>query len=202
MRDVVIGAFAMPGVLPDASAPHNIWPAPADLAAVDGRKLRSAAVLVPLVDHAGGMTVILTRRCETLPAHAGQISFPGGGMTADDDSAEATALRETEEEIGLPRARVQLIGRLNAHDTGTGYRVMPVVAVVESPVAFAPDPSEVAEVFEVPVAHLLDDANHRFERRIARGVEREFRIIGWRDYFIWGLTARVLGELVDRLRAR
>lgn len=203
MRDAVIGAFCMPGVLPDASAPHNVWPAPDGLAAPGGgRVLRSAAVLVPLVDHPGGMTVILTRRCDSLPAHAGQIAFPGGGRMPQDDSAEATALRETEEEIGLPRTQIQLIGRLNAHDTGTGYRVMPVVGLVDSPLALAPDPAEVAEVFEVPVAHLLDPASHRFERRVTRGEERDYRIIGWRDYFIWGLTARVLGELVERLRGR
>ena len=200
MRDLVIGVFERPHAAPDPAHPRNIWPAPADVVGIGGGALRSAAVLVPLVDHPDGMTVILTQRTESLPAHAGQIAFPGGRKEPHDETAEATALRETEEEIGLARGRIRMVGRLNAHDTGTGFRVMPVVGLVESPLALTPDPSEVAAVFELPVAHLLDPANHRFETRLQRGVERTFRIIAYRDRFIWGLTARILGELADRLR--
>lgn len=199
MREVVIDAFDGPGAVPDATAPGNLWPPPPD-ARFNGKALRGAAVLVPLVDHPRGMTVILTQRTESLPSHAGQIALPGGRRTPDEDTPEATALRESAEEIGLAPGRVRLLGRLNAHDTHTGYRVLPVVGLVDSPLDLEPDPSEVAAVFEVPVAHMLDPANHRLETRLQRGVERQFRIIAYKDYFIWGLTARVLGELVERLR--
>ena len=199
MRDLVIGAFDEADAVPDPAAARNHWPPPAD-AEFNGRQLRGAAVLVPLVDHPGGMTVILTQRTESLPSHAGQIALPGGSRAPDEDTPEATALRESEEEIGLAPSRVRLLGRLNAHDTHSGYRVLPVVGLVDSPLDLVPDPSEVAAVFEVPVAHMLDPSNHRLETRLQRGVERQFRIIAYKDYFIWGLTARVLGELVERLR--
>jgi 8-oxo-dGTP pyrophosphatase MutT (NUDIX family) len=199
MRDRVIGAFNGSGVAPDPAAPRNLWPPPPD-AEFAGRKLRGAAVLVPLVDHPAGMTVILTQRTQSLPSHAGQIALPGGRRADDEATPEATALRESAEEIGLAPSRVRLLGRLNAHDTHTGYRVLPVVGLVDSPVDLVPDPSEVAAVFELPVAHMLDPANHRLETRLQRGVERQFRIIAYKDYFIWGLTARVLGELVERLQ--
>jgi 8-oxo-dGTP pyrophosphatase MutT (NUDIX family) len=198
MRERIVTVFFGPGVPPDPASPRNIWPAPAD--AVDGMVLRSAAVLVPLVDHADGMTVLLTRRTETLTAHAGQISFPGGRVEAHDSTPEDTALRETEEEIGIERARVELIGRLNAHDTGTGYRVVPVVGLLRPPLVLVPDPSEVAHIFEVPLDFVLDPANHRFERRVSRGEEREFPTIPYEDHFIWGLTARILSDLAQLLR--
>jgi 8-oxo-dGTP pyrophosphatase MutT (NUDIX family) len=198
MRELVIGAFPGPGVTPDPALPRNVWPAPAPKNGAQA--LRSAAVLVPLVDHPDGMTVILTQRTDHLPAHAGQISFPGGRLALGDATPEDTALRETEEEIGLARGQVKLIGRMNAHDTGTGYRVMPVVGLVASPVTLFPDPAEVAEAFEVPVAHVLDPSNHRFETRLQRGTERQIHIVAYRDYFIWGFTARVLGELARLLR--
>ena len=198
MRKRIVTVFGGPGVSPDPAAPRNIWPVPED--PVDGMTLRSAAVLVPLVDHAHGMTVLLTRRTETLPAHAGQISFPGGRVERRDTTPEDTALRETEEEIGIGRAQVELVGRLNAHDTGTGYRVVPVVGLLRPPLAPVPDPSEVAHIFEVPLDFVLDPANHRFERRVSRGVEREFPTIPCGDYFIWGLTARILAELAQLLR--
>lgn len=197
MRDLVIGAFPGPGVPPDPDLPRNIWPAPPENGAP---ALCSAAVLVPLVDHAHGMTVILTQRTDGLPSHAGQVSFPGGRRADGDATPEDTALRETEEEIGLARERVELVGRMNAHDTSTGYRVVPVVGLVSPPVTLVPDPSEVAHAFEIPVAHVLDPANHRFETRLQRGTERQIQIMAYGDYFIWGLTARVLGELARLLR--
>lgn len=199
MREVVIDAFDGPDAVPDAMAPRNLWPPPPD-ARFNGKALYGAAVLVPLVDHPQGMTVILTQRTESLPSHAGQIALPGGRRAPDEHTPEVTALRESAEEIGLAPGRVRLLGRLNAHDTHTGYRVLPVVGLVESPIELEPDPSEVAAVFEVPVAHMMDPANHRLETRLQRGVERQFRIIAYKDYFIWGLTARVLGDLVERLR--
>ena len=200
MRERIVTAFGGPGVSPDPATPRNIWPAPS--VPVDGMVLRSAAVLVPLVDHADGMTVLLTKRTETLPAHAGQISFPGGRVEDDDATPEDTALRETEEEIGIARVHVEVVGRLNAHDTGTGFRVMPVIGLLRPPLSPVPDPSEVAHIFEVPLDFILDPANHRFEMRISRGVERQFPVLPYEDHFIWGLTARVLSELAQVLRKR
>lgn len=197
MRDIVTGVFGRPGVFPEPHAECNIWPVP------DGDAqppLRSAAVLVPLIEHPGGMTVLLTRRTMSLASHAGQISFPGGTHVPQDRSPEDTALRETEEEIGVPRHRVELVGRMNACDTRTGYRVVPVVGLLRPPVAPVPDPAEVAEVFEVPVDFALDPANHRSEYRIHRGERREFWVVPYRDHYIWGLTARILVELSGLMR--
>ncbi len=158
-----------------------------------------AAVLVPIVERAGGMTVLLTRRTDHLNDHPGQISFPGGRTEARDEGPVDTALRETEEEIGLERARIEVLGRLGVRETGTGYRVVPVVGVITPPFPVTPDPSEVAEVFEVPLSHVLDPANHRFETRVISGVERQFYAVPYGDYYIWGLTARLLVNLSEHL---
>ena len=162
-------------------------------------KLTPAAVLMPLIDRADGMTVLLTQRTAHLSAHAGQISFPGGRFEAGDGTPENTALRETEEEIGLTRAHIEVLGRLSVRETGTGYRVVPVVGVITPPFPIAPDPHEVAEVFEVPLSFVLDPANHRFETRIMSGVQRQFYSVLYGDYYIWGLTARLLVNLSQRL---
>lgn len=198
MRDQVLGAFAGAGLSPDPASRRNRWP-PGETGS-DGKGLTAAAVLVPLVTHADGMTVLLTRRAESLSDHAGQISFPGGRRQPSDRSPEETALRETEEEIGVVPARVEIVGRLNAHDTGTGFRVMPVVGMIAPPLELVPDPDEVAEVFEVPLGFVLDPANHRFETRILRGSERQIAVLPYGDRFIWGLTARLLNELAEVLR--
>src|SRR5712671_57712 len=131
---------------------------------------RPAAVLVPLIDHAHGMSVLLTQRTAHLSAHASQISFPGGRIEADDTDEIAAALRETEEEVGLPRERVSVIGRLDTYVTGTGFEITPIVGIVEPPIALAIDPFEVAEAFEVPLAFILDRRNHqRVEREVGTG---------------------------------
>ncbi len=197
MRDLLLDIFDGPGRSPDPDAPRNVWPAPSD---ANGTTLRSAAVLVPLIEHPGGMTVMLTQRSEALPDHAGQISFPGGQIAAGDTTPEDTALRETEEEIGVARHHVELIGRLNAHDTGTGFRVVPVVGLLRPPVAVTVDPSEVDHAFEVPLDFVLDPTNQKYETRLHNGVEREFCAVPWGDYYIWGLTARVLFELSRKVR--
>jgi len=197
MRDIVIGVFEGPGVFPEPGSPRNVWPAAADGTVPP---LRSAAVLVPLIEHDGGMTVLLTRRTSSLSNHAGQISFPGGTHAPCDASPEDTALRETEEEIGVARERVELVGRMNACDTGTGFRVVPVVGLLRPPVPLVPDPAEVDEVFEVPIDFVLDPANHRSEERVHRGERRRFWVVPYEDRYIWGLTARILVELSGLLR--
>lgn len=198
MRDQIIAAFGEAGMSADEAQARNVWPAPP--AAAGAGDLKSAAVLVPLIDHATGMSVLLTRRTETLPDHAGQIAFPGGRHDAGDLSPEDTALRETEEEVGIHRRRIEVIGRLNAHDTGTGYRVMPVIGLISPPLSLTPEPSEVAHIFEVPLDFVLDPANHRLETNKNAKTGRKYRAMPYGEHYIWGLTARVLFELANVLR--
>jgi 8-oxo-dGTP pyrophosphatase MutT (NUDIX family) len=194
MRDRIREIFDGPGLSHNPRASRNTWPAPAE--EVDGMRLMSAAVLVPLVDHEDGMTVLLTRRTESLSSHAGQISFPGGRLEAGDTSPEDTALRETEEEIGVARTEIELVGRLKAHDTRTGFRVLPVVGLLNPPLSVTPDPSEVASIFEVPLDFILDPANHRLEPHPEGGAGRQYRAVPYGEHYIWGLTARVLYDLL------
>ncbi|MBF0249915.1 MAG: CoA pyrophosphatase [Alphaproteobacteria bacterium] len=160
--------------------------------------LRPAAVLVGVVARDGGPTVLLTRRTDHLEHHPGQISFPGGHAEDGGGGAEATALREAREEIGLDGERARVLGRLSPYVTRTGFRVTPVVAALTPPLELTPDPHEVAEIFEVPLDHLMDPANHRLGTRRAGGAERTFYAIAYRDYDIWGATA---GMIVDLHRA-
>ena len=164
------------------------------------RPLVPAAVLVPLLERPDGITVLLTRRTDHLHVHAGQISFPGGRADPGDADAIDTALREAEEEVGLPRERVTPIGRLDTYVTRTGFEVTPVVGLVDPPAAFASDPFEVAEVFEVPLGFIVDPANHRRDSRVYAGALRHFYVLPWRHYYIWGATAGMLVNLAEVLR--
>ena len=197
MRDRIISAFNRPGLALDRDLPRNIWPAPPQSG--EHGDLTSAAVLVPLIDHATGMSVLLTQRTENLPDHAGQIAFPGGRMDERDLSPEETALRETEEEVGIHRTQIQLIGRLTAHVTGTGYRVMPIIGMVDPPLTLSPEPSEVAHIFEVPLDFVLDPANYRLETHKDDVTGRKHRAMPYGEHYLWGLTARVLFELANVL---
>jgi 8-oxo-dGTP pyrophosphatase MutT (NUDIX family) len=160
----------------------------------------AAAVLVPLVNRTDGLTVLLTQRSADLPDHAGQISFPGGRVEPEDGSVDIAALRETEEEVGLPRARVTLLGRLADYETVTGYRVTPVVGWVEPPFPVTPDPTEVADVFEVPLAFLLEPANLQHQFRMIGERRRDFYAIPYGERYIWGATAAMLLMLDRTLR--
>jgi 8-oxo-dGTP pyrophosphatase MutT (NUDIX family) len=163
------------------------------------REPAGAAVLVPLVQHEDGLTLLLTRRADHLRDHAGQISFPGGRVEPEDDGPVATALRETEEEIGLSRERIRVIGQLPVYSTVTAFQVTPVVALVEPGFTLALDDFEVAEAFEVPLAFLMNPAHHRHHRFEFGGTERRFLSMPWqgpeREYFIWGATAAMLRNL-------
>lgn len=156
---------------------------------------RRASVLVPIVARPEELTVLFTRRTAHLKNHSGQIAFPGGGAEPDDASPEATALRETAEEIGLDPARIELLGRLSDYHTRTGYRVTPVVGLVTPPVELELDAREVDEAFEVPLSFLLDPANHQRHRREFQGRTVPFYAIPYRDYYIWGATAGMLVNL-------
>lgn len=157
--------------------------------------LRAAAVLVPVVLRPAAMSVLLTRRADHLHHHPGQISFPGGGVEPGDATAEMTALRETEEEIGLSRERVEPLGRLPDYLTGTGFRVTPIVGLVHPPFELKLDAFEVAEAFEVPLAHFLDPANHQRHSKELEGRMRHYYAMPYGSYFIWGATAGMLRSL-------
>ena len=168
------------------------------------RSPRQASVLVPLVQREAGLTVLLTRRADHLRDHAGQIGFPGGRVEPFDADAIATALREATEEVGLPAARVEVIGRLPPYTTVTGFVVTPVVALVAPPFELLLDRGEVAEAFEVPLAFLMTPAHHRRHRFEYEGGQREFLSMPWsgagadslaREHFIWGATAAMLRNL-------
>lgn len=160
-----------------------------------------AAVLVPLINRHGGVTVMLTQRTAHLNDHAGQISFPGGRVDEGDADRVDTALREAQEETGLPRASVQILGTLPDFDIATGFRVTPIVGWIEPPVSFAPDPFEVAEVFEVPLAHFLDPANHRRHSDEKNGRRRHYYSMPYEDRYVWGATAGMLHALYRFLGA-
>ena len=177
-------------------------PSRAQFVAEDGvtdDELIPASVLFPIVLREHRPTVLLTQRTEHLRDHPGQISFPGGRGEPEDASPAHTALREAEEEIGLSAAPVEIIGYLPEYRTGTGFRVTPVVAILTPPFDLRPDPREVASIFEVPLAFLLDVANHQQHSRHYRGKLRHFVAMPYGDYFIWGATAGIIVTLARAL---
>jgi len=165
--------------------------------------LRRAAVLVPIVRRPAGLTVLLTQRTEHLTNHAGQVSFPGGRAEEDDSSPIETALRETEEEIGLTRRHVEIIGVLPDHVTASAYIVTPVVGLVTPPFDLTAESNEVADIFEVPLTFLMDGMNHQrmsFDLPDGGG-RRSFYAMPYERFFIWGATAGMLRNLFHLLRA-
>lgn len=172
---------------------------PSQAVGPEGERLLPAAVLFPIVLRDEGPTVLLTQRTAHLKDHPGQISFPGGRMEPEDPSAVAAALREAEEEIGMAADRVEVVGFLPEYRTITGYRVTPVVGLVRPPFELRPDPFEVAEVFEVPLAFLLDPANHQRHEIHYRGRLRHYYAVPYGPYFIWGATAAMIVSLFRSL---
>lgn len=164
-----------------------------------GRILRPAAVLVGIWDRPSGARLILTKRASHLSHHPGQIALPGGKIDPDDADAEAAALREADEEIGLPRDHVTVLGRLPPHETVTGFSVVPVLGHVRADFDAKPERGEVDEVFSVPLSHVLNVTNYRVERRLWRGEWRRFYVVPYGPYYIWGATARILRGLAERL---
>jgi 8-oxo-dGTP pyrophosphatase MutT (NUDIX family) len=170
-----------------------------DLAGLPFDQVTAAAVLVPVTDRAEP-GVILTQRPDTMRRHAGQVAFPGGRVDPGDDGAIAAALREAQEEIALPPSQVTVVGITDAYRTVTGDEVTPVVGVVTPDLVLVPSADEVAAVFEVPLAFLLDPANHRRVAREWQGRERRYYEILWRDRRIWGATAAMIVNLSLRLK--
>jgi 8-oxo-dGTP pyrophosphatase MutT (NUDIX family) len=193
--------FAVPPGLTDAAVTpshgdHDLDPLMRAVAEV--RPIRPAAVLVPIVDRALS-TVLLTRRTADLPDHAGQIAFPGGKIDPQDVTPTAAAIREAQEEIGLEARFIEPIGYLDLYMSTLGYRIVPTVARVAPGFKLTPSPHEVEEVFEVPLAFLMQPVNHQQHRREWKGMQRTFYAIQFGDLYIWGVTAGILRNLYERI---
>lgn len=189
----VLAALARPG---RASSDYDLNPG---LILPENRKLRPAGVLVAFQERPDGVRLWLTKRSSHLRHHPGQIAFPGGKVEIGDPSAAFAALREAEEEIGLPPDHVEVLGTLDPHETVTGFLVTPVIARIHTPFTPRPEPGEVEEAFTVPLAHIADPARFRIEHRRWRGVRRSYYVAPWGPYYIWGATARILRALCDRI---
>lgn len=155
----------------------------------------AAAVLIPVIAQAQGLTVLFTQRTQHLKSHSGQVSFPGGRAEPGDASAEFTAMREAQEEIGLALERVEILGRLPEYHTRTGFRVTPVIGLIQPPLELTPDPREVESVFEVPLSFLLDPANRQRRTRELQGRSVGFYVFEYQGHMIWGATAGMLVNL-------
>jgi len=163
------------------------------------RPLRAAAVLIPVIAHAAGPTVLLTRRSDRMTSHTGQIAFPGGRLDPGETALQA-ALREADEEVSLSPSVVEVLGLGDTYETGTGFRITPVVGWIAAPPILSPSADEVAEVFETPLDFLMDIANHRRDfYDTEAGSRRWFWAMPWQDRYIWGVTAGILRGLHARL---
>jgi len=174
-------------------------PESADVFKAKANGSKAAAVLIPIVDRAEGLQVLLTQRSNELPTHAGQIAFPGGKIDAGDVSPLAAALRETHEETGIAPQFVTPVGYLGSFETGTGFHISPVVGSLTPGFEIVPEPGEVAEVFEVPLEFLMDPQNHQRKSMTWKGKMRSYHVIPYRNRYIWGVTARMLVDLYVRM---
>ena len=167
---------------------------------VDPEGLQEAAVLMPLVRRHGALNVLLTRRSESLSSHAGQISFPGGRLASRIETPLDAALRESQEEVGLEPRRVEVLGRMAQYPTVTGFIIHPFVGYVDDPGRLRPQPSEVAEIFEVPLSFFLDERNHKPHEIEYEGCNYRLHAMPYGDYYIWGVTAALLRAFYQHLR--
>ena len=170
-----------------------------DVVLPEGRKLRLAGVLVPVMADNDGAKMLLTKRSSRLKHHPGQISFPGGKQDEGDADVTAAALREAQEEVGLPLEHVTVLGTLPTHETVTGFLVTPVIGWIDRPFKIIPEPGEVAEVFTVPLTHVTEKAEFSVQSRRWRGTRRHYYTVPFGPYYIWGATARILRGLADRM---
>ena len=177
----------------DAASKHG------DDWAMEGMKFRQAAVLVAVIDQKIP-SIILTRRPLHMKKHAGQIAFPGGKLEPSDQDATHAAMREAHEEIGLEPKFVDVLGCLDIYHIGSGYKICPVVAKVNVGYELKADPNEVDEIFELPLDFLMAEDNYRVESKFWRGKDRQFYVLDYEGYFIWGATAGMLKNLADKLR--
>lgn len=189
--DQLSDALSKPG---SASSDFDLNP---DVILPNDRILKPAAVLIGI--KAETETVILTKRSSKLKHHPGQISFPGGKQDEADTNLVETALREANEEIGLPANRVKILGEIDSHETVTGFQVRPIISVVDGSFETKREVGEVEEVFDAPLEFLLDKRNYRVESRRWQGKQRHFYVVPFGPYYIWGATARMLRGLADRM---
>ena len=192
-REALAERLAGPPPLHDARDLHVIKLA-------EGARVTEAAVMVPIVCREAELHVMLTQRTAHLADHAGQISFPGGRVEPEDRDREETALREMEEEVGLPRERVTVLGRLPGYEIPSGFRITPIVGWIEPPFELKPDPFEVESVFEVPLVHFLDPDRYLRREYHFRGRHRHYLAIPYEGRYIWGATAAMLHSFARMLR--
>lgn len=192
IRTILTRALSQTG---SASSDFDLNP---DVVLPETRKLTPAAVLVGFRENGD---LILTKRSARLQHHPGQIAFPGGKKDPTDADLTAAALREAQEEIGLPTGQVAVLGSLPCHETVTGFTVTPIVALIQGDFVETPEAGEVAEVFHVPFAHITNPANFRVEGRRWQGRRRMYYVAPFGPYYIWGATARILRSLAERVQA-
>jgi 8-oxo-dGTP pyrophosphatase MutT (NUDIX family) len=193
-RDDISALLAQPAVSPGARDTHVVA-LPADA------KVMLAAVLIPLIPRDDDIHVLLTQRTPHLKDHPSQISFPGGRVEGGDQDRIETALREAEEEIGLAREHVMVLGSLPDYDMPSGFRISPVIGWIEPPVTLKLDPIEVDSAFEVPLSYLLNPANHQYRRYEFNGRSRDYLAMPYEGRYIWGATAGMLQRLSQQLAA-
>ena len=195
LRSRLTEALARPG---RPSSDYDLNPS---VSLAPGRKLRPAGVLVAVSLEGETPRVSLPKRSSALKHHPGQVAFPGGKVDEGDNGPVCAALREANEEIGLPIGAAEVLGTLPPHETVTGFHVTPVVAISSEPFEITPEPGEVAEVFCPPFTHVTDPTKYTVQGRRWRGVRRQYYTVPWGPYYIWGATARMLRALTDQVRA-
>jgi mutator protein MutT len=195
----------LPAHLPDDAFAPDVWPRASDFQ-LSGHKpkwewlanAKPAAVLAPIVARETGLTVLLTQRASKMRSHSGQVAFPGGKIDPG-ETAQQSALREAHEEVGLEAQFIEPLGWLDSYITGTGFRIAPLVALVRPGFTLTLNAEEVAEVFETPLAFLMDPANHQLHEREWQGLKRKYYAMPHDGHYIWGATAGILRNLYDRL---
>ena len=192
-RDEIAARLAQPAVMPELHDKHVV--------ALPDAPTKLAAVLVPLIPRDTGLHVLLTQRTPHMNNHPSQISFPGGRVEGGDENRISTALREAEEEIGLARDRVDILGNLPDYDMPSGFRISPVVGWIEPPFELKLDPVEVSAAFEVPLSFIFDPANHQRRSYYFNDLHRDYLAMPYQGHYIWGATAGMLYSLYRQLTA-